>query len=423
MKQQLLHTFRSLEHRNFRLYYFGQIISVTGTWMQNLAISWLVYKLTKSAFYLGLLSFASFSPMLFFGLFGGALADHFNRKKLFISTQFAALLCAALLTWLTFNAKVEVWQLLGLVFFLGFVNAVDMPTRQSLVADLVDKKNLVNAITLCASLFHFCRTIGPAIAGYLVSLSGEGLCFLVNTLSYIPVLAILFVMRVSKYEHHVHKETRSFQEAIRYCQGSNLVIPLLCLTAVTSGLGAQYIVLMPAFVAQILHLGPGTLGFLMAANSVGALLAALFLANRATASAFVRGVGLACFLCASSIWLFSFATNLFLAACAAFLCGFTFTIQLSGTQSLIQLSAPDHLRGRIMSLYNTVLLGIGPFTGLFIGYFAASLGPSTGVPMALKLCGSICAVAAIAYLIRMRNIDMDIVSAPKEDAKSELSRI
>ena len=288
-------TLRALRHRNFQLFFSGQLISLIGTWMQTVAQAWLVYRMTKSALLLGSVGFASQIPVFLFAPLGGITADRVNRQRLVIATQTAAMILAGILAVLTLTGRVQVWHIFVLASLLGVVNAFDIPGRQSFLVDMVGKEDLMNAIALNSSMFNGARIIGPAIAGILVAKIGEGWCFAANSISYIAVIVGLALMRV-------HCAPRAGQgspiadiiEGFRWVHHTKVIRAVLLLLGLVSLVGMPYTVLMPVFADKILHGGARGLGILMGATGVGALFGALTLAAKTGVKGLVRWVAFAC---------------------------------------------------------------------------------------------------------------------------------
>ena len=274
---------RAFRYRNYRLFFGGQGVSLIGTWMQQIAMSWLVYRLTNSAFYLGLIGFTGQAPIFFLTSFAGVFIDRIHRRNLLIITQTLATIQASLLAFLTLSGHIQVWHLVLLSLFLGCINAFDMPTRQSFVVEMVeDKKDLGNAIALNSFMFNGARLVGPSIAGLVVTAIGEGPCFLLNAISFLAIIATLLAMRIPNRMSETNPATlfHGLREGYRYALGFPPIRYVLLLLAITSLVGMPYMVLMPIFARDILHGGPHTLGFLMGASGVGALVGALYLASR-----------------------------------------------------------------------------------------------------------------------------------------------
>jgi MFS family permease len=390
-------TFRSLRWRNYRLYYLGQLFSLAGTWMQGLALSWLVYKLTHSAEMLGLVSFCGMAPVLLFGIFGGYLVDRINRRKLLIITQTLSMLQASLLAFLTLTGQIEIWQIFVLATLLGAINAVDMPCRQSYVVDLVGKQDVVNAVGLSASMYHGSRVMGPAIAGLLVGWIGEGPCFVINALSFLSLLAALLAIKPSemRVEKREKPHAEQFFDAFHFARQNSSVRNVLALSAFSCFFGMQYTTLLPLVVGEVLHREVASLGMLTATAGVGALIAALSIARWGSKKILLPGVGVANLTAGLALIIFSQTNNLVLSGIVILVMGFCNTTAGAGTNSLLQITVPDNLRGRMMSIYTTTAVGFMSLGSLFAGFMAHQWG----APLTLLLAGLICAIAASVYLI------------------------
>jgi MFS family permease len=387
-------TFRSFEHQNFRRYFFGYCVSLCGTWMQNLALSWLVYKMTNSAFLLGMVEFANLSPVLLLGLFAGSVADRFDRRKILICTQTALMLQAAVLAFLTITNQIQLWHIFVLASFAGVVVAFELPARQSLIVNLVDKTNLVNAISLNSSMFNGTRVIGPAVAALLIRFTGEGACFAVNAVSYLAALIALFMIRIPPREIVDTQNKTGVMEGLTYAFQSAEIRRILRLTALLTLFGAQFTVLLPVVAREVLHHDVEGFGALRAAASVGSLIAALGLANRGSGEMLKNGVGIAGVAFGAALIVFSLSTDFWVSTTFAVLLGFAMTFQHSGCHSLLQLGVPDRLRGRLMSVWTMTIMGMSPLGSLLIGWAAHTYG----APHTLLISAIIGLVSAVIYL-------------------------
>ncbi|TAL12928.1 MAG: MFS transporter [Nitrospirae bacterium] len=366
---------RALRHRNFALFFTGQGLSLCGTWMQSLAQAWLVYRLTGSPFLLGLVEFAGRAPILAFSLVGGLLADRWPRHRVMLATQVLSLVQAATLAALTLSGHITIEWILALATLLGIINAVDVPVRQSFVGDLVPRADIPSAIGLNASAFNGARVIGPSVAGLLVVTVGEGLCFLLNALSYLIVIGCLAAMRVRKTARTAPAGAiRFLAEGLRYAWHTPHVRALLALITVLSLAAVPYSTLLPVFAGEILKTGANGLGLLMASTGVGALAGAFQIARRGT----VRGLGSyiagAVVLYGAGLLALAYSTTLWISLPALVAVGFGMITSLAGTNTLLQSLAPDDLRGRVMSLYAMVALGFATFGSLLAGAGATYLG-------------------------------------------------
>jgi MFS family permease len=381
-------TLRALRHRNFQLFFSGQLISLIGTWMQSVAQSWLVYRLTGSSFLLGSVGFASQIPVFLVAPLGGIVADRHNRHRVVIGTQIASMLLAFMLAFLTLSDLVRVWHIFVLAALLGVVNAFDIPGRQSFLVDMVGKEDLMNAIALNSSMFNGARIIGPAIAGILVAKIGEGWCFFANAVSYIAVIVGLLMMRLQPPSYGIASASplAHIIEGIRFVRHTAPIRALLLLLGLVSLVAMPYTVLMPVFADRILHGGARGLGILMGATGVGALLGALTLAARTGVRGLGRWVALSCAGFGLSLFLFALSRFFWLAAVLLLPVGFCMMLQMSSSNTLIQAMVPDHLRGRVMALYSMMFMGMAPFGALLGGALADRLGASFTVALGAVAC-------------------------------------
>ncbi len=391
--------FRALKHRNYRLYAAGQMISLIGTWMQTVAQSWLVYRLTDSAVLLGLVGFASQIPVFLLAPLGGAFADRHNRHRILIAAQAVAMLLAATLAALTLSGLVQVWHIFVLASLLGLVNAFDIPTRQSFLVDLVGKRDLFNAISLNSSMVNGARLIGPAVAGILVAAFGEGPVFLINALSFVAVLAGLLLIRVERQRHvELPASTlASIIEGFQFAWQTRPVRGLLLLLGVVSLMGMPYAVLMPIFADRILNGGPDGLGLLMGASGMGALIGALTLAARRGVFGLGRWVAFASAGFGLGLILFSLSRSFWLSATILVGTGFAMMIEMSASNTLIQTMVPDKLRGRVMAVYSMMFMGMAPMGALLAGTLAEHIG----APLTVMIGGGVCMAGATAFAMAL----------------------
>ena len=385
-------TLRALRHRNFQLFFSGQLISLIGTWMQSVAQAWLVYRLTGSSFLLGSVGFASQFPVFLVAPLGGIVADRRNRQRVVIGTQTASMILAFILAGLTLTRTVQVWHIFVLAALLGVVNAFDIPGRQAFLVDMVGKEDLMNAIALNSSMFNGARIIGPAIAGVLVAKIGEGWCFFSNGVSYIAVIIGLFLMRVSPPTYRGQASPLAhIIEGFRFVRHTAPIRAILLLLGLVSFVAMPYTVLMPIFADRILHGGARALGILMGATGVGALLGALTLATKTDVRGLGRWVAYSCGGFGVSLILFAFSRNLWLSASLLLPVGFGMMLQMSSSNTLIQTMVPDHLRGRVMAVYSMMFMGMAPFGAFFAGALADRLGAPLTVTM-----GAVAAIGGAA---------------------------
>lgn len=402
LKDEFRTTFRSLTNPHIRLYSLGQLVSNAGTWMQSMALSWLVYKLTDSAVALGIVSFASYVPILLLTYFGGTLADKFDRRKILMATQFAGFLQALVLTVLVLTGVLNVWIVVCLALFLGCVTAIEVPTRQSFMSDLVEKKDLTNAISVNSAIFNVSRLSGPLLAGVLIAAFGEAVCFGLNALSYL--FAIYTLSRVAKAVISKQKPP-----ALTAAQGNVTLMAtlkdprikgLLTLAAVTSMFGFQYGVLLPIIADKMVNGGAAAMSILSAAGGVGALCGALFLARAGKAMWLLKGIGVASLMLGLFTSVIAFSHSLLLTALAAGFAGLCVSIQFSGGNSLVQQIVPAEIKGRMMGIFSMCQLGFTPFAGLMAGWTAQHLGVSN----ALLIAAACCSFAGAVYLFRFKSV-------------------
>ncbi|HLW84406.1 MAG TPA: MFS transporter [Candidatus Sulfotelmatobacter sp.] len=395
---------RALRHRNFQLFFSGQLISLTGTWMQTVAQSWLVYRLTGSGLLLGAVGFSSQIPVFLFAPIGGITADRTNRRHVVIATQTVSMLLAFVLAALTLTGRVQVWHVFVLAALLGVVNAFDIPGRQSFLVDMVGKGDLMNAIALNSSMFNGARVIGPAVAGVLVARLGEGWCFFANGVSYIAVIIGLLLMRVEAAPRVSSKTSplEHIREGFHFVEHTAPIRALLLLLGVVSVTGMPYVVLMPIFADRILHsggqefasligahdLGAVRLGILMGAAGVGALLGALTLAMRSGVKGLGRWVTVCCAGFGVSLMLFAASKSFWLSVTLLLPVGYFIMLQMAASNTLIQAMVPDSLRGRVMAVYSMMFMGMAPIGALLGGALSDRLGAPITVAM-----GGLAAVA------------------------------
>jgi len=391
-------TFRALRHRNFQLFFSGQLISLIGTWMQNIAQAWLVYRLTHSPFLLGAIGFASQIPAFVAAPFGGAVADRWSRQKLVIATQVSSMVLAFMLAALTLTHAVKVWHVFVLAILLGIVNAFDIPGRQAFMVEMVGKEDLMNAIALNSSMFNGARIVGPAIAGILVAKIGEGWCFFANAVSYIAVITGLLLMRVNSPRRN-SKGTAfdNIVEGFRFVRTAIPIRDLMLLLGLISLVAMPYAVLMPIFADQILHRGANGLGILMGATGVGALLGALSLAARSGLRGVGRLIGISALFFGAFLVGFAWSRSFWLSAFLLVPVGYFMMSQMTSSNTLIQAMVPDHLRGRVMAVYTMMFMGMAPFGSLFAGAMAKPLG----APLTISMGAAACMVGALWFLSRL----------------------
>jgi MFS family permease len=391
-------TFASVrKHRNYRLFFTGQVISLVGTWMQNIALAWFVIELTHSAVAVGFLAFCRFAPFTVFGLISGVVADRFDNRRLVMATQTASMVVAAALTVLAFTGSEAVWLAYLLAAAAGTALVFDAPGRHALTFQMVGREELPNAVALNASLFNASRVVGPAAAGVIIAAFGVGVCFALNTVSFLAVLTSLALMRkeelvpLDRPERHPPWIT-SIREGLGYAKRSPRVRLVLAMTTVVSTVGFNFHVLVPVLASDTLNAGPRTFGILSAAFGAGALAGALLAAaiGRASWKGLIAGVG------GFSVSLLALAPLDTVVACTVllFVVGVCFTLWTSNSQSLLQLAAPDHLRGRVLSLWLFAFAGLAPLGGLLAGW----LSDVGGTPLAFFVAGATGLVMTLAAL-------------------------
>ena len=396
--------FRSLRHRNFRLFWSGQLVSLIGTWMQTVAQAWLVLELTHSSFKLGVISALQFLPMLFLSFFTGPLIDYFDKRRTIIWTQAVLMALAFVLALLVWTGTVRYWHIVVLATLLGVVNTIDMPARQSYLIELVGKEDLMNAIALNSSIFNAARAIGPAIAGLLISKLGTAFCFFVNGLSFMAVITGLLMMRITAASRSAppsYDILRDITEALKYIRDTPLVLTTISLVSVVSIFGTNFNVLVPVFVRMELHRDAAAFGFLMSSFGVGALFGAAslaFLSRWEPKPGYMLGGGLGLSL---FLILIGFQKSYGLTAVLLALAGWSMVTFFGMANTTVQLNTEDRLRGRVMSLYTMSFGGLTPFGSLFAGTVAHWIQ----APLTFALGGLICgSVFIAAYTKRKKDI-------------------
>ena len=391
--------FRALKHRNFQLFFAGQLVSLIGTWMQSTAQLWLVYRMTNSPALLGIFGFASQIPILFLASLGGYVGDRYNRHRGVIWTQTTAMILSFVLAALTLIGAVRVWEIILIAFFAGIVNAFDVPIRQAFLVQMVGKEDLPNAIALNSSIFNGARIVGPALAGFAIAWIGEGWCFFLNGISFLAVIIALLMMRLDKFEPRASKGSplQNFVQGFRFAMSDRPIRSALLLLSLMSLLGMQYSVFMPIFARDILHGGPSRLGLLMSFAGVGAIVGALHFAGRTDYKGLVEWIAATSTTCSLGIVLFSQSRVYWLSAVALLAVGFSATSQMAATNTMVQGRVPDELRGRIMAVYATMFMGVQPLGALIAGGVAKRIG----APHALTAFGTICFLGSLFFVFRV----------------------
>jgi MFS family permease len=387
---------RSLRHRNFRLFTIGQSISLVGSWIQQVAVGWLVYRLTDSALLLGLVSFAAQGPTFVLAPLAGAIADRSNRHRLILIVQSLMMLQALVLATLVLTDRIVIWQLVLLSTFLGCLSGFDIPLRQSFLVEMVaGKEDLSNAIALNSSMFNAARMVGPAIAGVGIALVGEGVCILINGLSYVAVLWALLTMRLTPHEPPAQKSPvfAQIRAGFDYAFGFPPIRAVLGLVAVVSLLGVPYSVLLPIYAGRVLQGDSKMLGILISSTGAGALSAALYLASRQTVRGLSKVITISAMLFAIALIVFSFSRVLWLSVPALVLAGFGMMLQMASSNTFLQTIVDDDKRGRVLALYTMAYIGTAPLGSLLMGWTAQWIG----APATIAAGGTACLIAAAAF--------------------------
>ena len=387
--------------RNFLLYFFGQVVSLTGSWIQLVAQSWLVYRMTDSAVLLGLVTFAGQVPGFLLSPLGGALADRFNRRHILLVTQTAAMLLAFSLAALTLTGAIRLWHVFAFAGLLGVVNAFDLPARQAFIVDLVGREGLLNAIALNSSAVNVARLAGPALAGLLVATLGEGWCFFGNGVSFLAVIASLLLIKM-RATVAVNAEAPApmlarVREGFAFVSRTAPVRALLVMFGLITLLGMPYAVLMPVFAEGVLNSGPGGQGLLMAAAGLGALVGTICLVARREMHNLASLMAVSSAAFGASLILFSLSSTFWLSAALLVPVGFTMVLVMASSNTLIQVMVPDGLRGRVMASYAMVFLGASPIGALLAGWLSGYVG----APATVALGGAGCILAAVLFNLRL----------------------
>jgi len=387
---------RSLRHRNYRLYLTGQLVSVCGTWMQQVAQSWLVYRLTGSATLLGIVGFATQIPVFGLGPIAGVIIDRYSPHRVTVLTQSAALVQALLLSLLTLMGWVQPAHIILLGFVLGIVNAFDMPARQALVNQMVDAKDLSNAVALNSSMINAARIVGPGLAGVVVAKVGEGACFMINTVSYLAVIMALLAMKLPKKSDESARQfsiAHSLVEGLRYTLATVPIRDVLLLLGLVGFMGMPYMTLMPVFAAEIHKSGADALGLMLRAVGFGALIGALFLAQRATVLGLGRIIVIATLEFGLGLIVFTVSRVFWLSLVILMGVGFGWMVLIAASNTALQTLADNEMRGRVMSLFSMMLVGMAPFGSLLAGWLADRIG----APLVVATGGAFCAVAGVIF--------------------------
>jgi MFS family permease len=392
--------FRSLKYRNYRLFFTGQSVSLIGTWMQRIALPWLVYHMTGSVFLLGVVSFAGQIPTFILAPFAGVLTDRWSRYRVLLVTQIVSLVQALILAILALAGVIQIWQIVALSIMLGCINAFDVPSRHAFVVEMVEKKeDLGNAIALNSMMFNGARLIGPSIAGVMLATTGEGICFLINAISYIFVVMSLLMMRREKRETVKKKGNllKDMKEGLDYTFGFAPIKYLLFLLALVNLMGASYQVLVPVFAKEILHGGSDTFGFLMGAAGFGALIGAVYLASRETVLKLGRLIPASTALFSIALIVLSFSKLFILSGVLMVFIGLGLMLQTASSNTILQTITDDDKRGRVMSFYTIAIMGTAPFGSLLGGFLAKTIG----TPYTILIGGIVCLAGAAAFMKKL----------------------
>jgi MFS family permease len=416
-----------LRHRNFRLFFTGQSISLIGTWMTRIATSWLVYRLTGSALLLGVVGFAGQIPTFLLAPFAGVLVDRLNRRKLLVCTQILAGVQSLAMAALTLAKVITIHEVIALSSFQGLINAFDMPGRQAFLVQMVEEKqDLGNAIALNSSMVNMARLIGPALAGIVIAAVGEGYCFAIDGFSYIAVVVSLLMMSIprSPVRQAAAPMLEQLKEGWAYVTSFHPIRTILTLFALLSLMGMPFVVLMPIFASQVLHGGPHTLGFLMGASGVGALVSALSLALRKTVRGLTTMIQISAAVFGAGLVLFGLSRNLVLSLLLMTVVGFGMMQGMAASNTVIQTLVPEDKRGRVMSYYTMAFVGMAPFGSLLAG----ALAHRFGAPHAIMITGTFCLAGSIWFTTRLKSIrtimrpiyiEMGILQSPLEPAMED----
>ncbi len=396
-------TLRAVRHRNYRLFFVGQGISLVGTWMQSVAASWLVFRLTQSEFMLGLNAFIGQVPILLLSPLAGVLGDRISRRRILIAVQILSIIQACLLAAITLAGLAQVWHIFMLSLFLGLVNAFEMPSRQAFVIEMLeDKSDLSNAIALNSGLFNGARLVGPSIAGLVVAFAGEGICFVVNAVSYGAALAALLFMTIRPRK--AKKRTSGFyaelKEGLAYIFGFSPIRDLIITVSFTSLVAMVLPVLMPVFAGHILHGSSLTYGFLVASSGFGSLAATIFLASRKSVLGLGRLIKIALFISGIGLLLFAYSRSVILSMAVLVPVGFGIILTMASCNTIVQTIVEEEKRGRVMSFYVMAFMGSAPIGSLMAG----SVSSTIGVPLTVGISGLLCIIGGVIFALRLPHL-------------------
>ncbi len=401
------HAWRALRHRNFRLYFGGQSISLIGTWMTRVATAWLVYRLTHSALLLGAVSFSGQIPAFLLAPFAGVVVDRVDRRTVLICTQALAMVQSLMLAALTLTNRITIPEIFALAAFQGMINAFDMPGRQSFMVQMVESRNdLQNAIAINSSMVNLARLLGPSLAGMIIAASSEGYCFLIDGVSYTAVIASLLLMRIHRAEvkRHAASMLEQLHEGWSYVSKSVPIRGILTLFAIVNLMGWPFVVLMPIFAVQVLHGGPNTMGLLMGSVGVGALISALALVVRKSVRGLTRVLPMAAAIFGCGLIAFGFSRAMWLSTLLMLVAGYGMLQGLTATNTVIQTLVDEKMRGRVMSYYTAAFVGTAPFGSLLAGAMAHWIG----APLTVMINGSVCILGAAWFWSQLPKIRRDM---------------
>ncbi len=401
------HAWRALRHRNFRLYFGGQSISLIGTWMTRVATAWLVYRLTHSALLLGAVSFSGQIPAFLLAPFAGVVVDRVDRRTVLICTQALAMVQSLMLAALTLTNRITIPEIFALAAFQGMINAFDMPGRQSFMVQMVESRNdLQNAIAINSSMVNLARLLGPSLAGMIIAASSEGYCFLIDGVSYTAVIASLLLMRIHRAEvkRHAASMLEQLHEGWSYVSKSVPIRGILTLFAIVNLMGWPFVVLMPIFAVQVLHGGPNTMGLLMGSVGVGALISALAMVVRKSVRGLTRVLPMAAAIFGCGLIAFGFSRAMWLSTLLMLVAGYGMLQGLTATNTVIQTLVDEKMRGRVMSYYTAAFVGTAPFGSLLAGAMAHWIG----APVTVMINGSVCILGAAWFWSQLPKIRRDM---------------
>lgn len=395
------YAFRTLSVRNFRFFFIGQSLSLLGTWSQAIALSWLVWRLTESAWWLGFVGFATQIPVLFLGLIGGFVADRYPRLPLLITAQILCMLQAIILSILAYLGLVELWHIVVLSLMLGVVYAFEFPLRQAFVMDMVGREHLLNAVALNSAMIHSTRIIGPVIAGFVIGIWGESACFAVNAVSFIFLIVALFILdraNLIKQDQNGQSITQAIKEGLSYVWVRPKVRAALLTVTIISGIGMIYISLLPLFVGKIYGGTALSLGWLMSASGIGAMVGALYLARRHGPDGLYELINRSAIVFSVFIIIFAWLESVYMAIAVLGCAAFFLTILFSSANTFLQHEVPNQLRGRMMSMFTVTFFGLSPIGSIVGGAVAEGIG----APVTVAASGIVCLVAGLILFLRTR---------------------